>query len=141
MYAEEAKRIISTHDQSSSPLFLYMAMQHIHTPLEPDTYITAFSGVQNTANINGKRKKGLAMIAALDWIVGETVAALNDAGMLDNTVIVYASDNGGQSKSGGASNWPLRGMKNTLWEGGIRVPSFVYSPLFDTSIVGETNDW
>ena len=37
--------------------------------------------------------------------------SLADAGMLDNTIIVFASDNGGQSIAGGASNWPLRGMK------------------------------
>ena len=44
-------------------------------------------------------------------IVDRVYNSLADAGMLDNTIIVFASDNGGQSIAGGASNWPLRGMK------------------------------
>ena len=44
-------------------------------------------------------------------IVDRVYNSLVDNGMLDNTIIVFASDNGGQAIGGGASNWPLRGMK------------------------------
>ncbi len=81
------------------------------------------------------------MITALDAIVDRVYNALSDKGLLENTIIVFASDNGGQAKSAGASNWPLRGGKNTLWEGGIRVPSFVYSPLFTSQLADKKNPW
>ena len=47
-------------------------------------------------------------------------------GMMDNTLVVLASDNGGCPSSGG-SNFPYRGFKHTLFEGGVRTPAFVYS--------------
>ena len=83
----------------------------------------------------------LAMATAIDDAVGALVTALTDAGMMDNTILVFSSDNGGQPSAGGASNAPLRGAKNTWWEGGIRVPSWIYSPLFDSSIAGSTSNW
>ena len=81
------------------------------------------------------------MIAALDDSVGNIISTLKTRGMYDNTIIVFSSDNGGQPSSGGASNVPLRGAKNTWWEGGIRVPSFISSPLFDSSMSGQINSW
>ena len=51
----------------------------------------------------------------MDDAIGEIKTALSDKGMLDETVIVLASDNGGQPVSGGASNEPLRGGKNTWY--------------------------
>ncbi|KAL1402720.1 hypothetical protein pipiens_000950, partial [Culex pipiens pipiens] len=56
--------------------------------------------------------------------------------MLDNTIIVFSSDNGGPAEgfnSNAASNWPLRGVKNTLWEGGVRAAGFIWSPLIAES--------
>ena len=81
------------------------------------------------------------MVTTIDDAVADIVSALDEVGMLDNTVIVFSSDNGGQPNAGGANNYPLRGAKNTWWEGGIRVPSWIYSPLFDDTIAGTTSDW
>ena len=58
--------------------------------------------------------------------------ALDDMGMMDNTLVVIASDNGG-CPSGGGSNFPFRGFKHTLFEGGVRTPALVYSK--DSSII------
>ncbi|KAH7966232.1 hypothetical protein HPB49_014690 [Dermacentor silvarum] len=72
------------------------------------------------------------MVDALDLSVGEVFKALSDAGMLDNTIVVFISDNGGTpwgTHSTRSFNWPLRGSKGTVWEGGTRVPAFVWSPL------------
>ena len=51
---------------------------------------------------------------------------LDAMGMLDNTLVVLASDNGGCPSAGG-SNYPYRGFKHTMFEGGVRTPAFVYS--------------
>jgi len=65
------------------------------------------------------------------------VAALKLRGMYDNTVIAMASDNGGSPADGG-NDWPLRGAKRTLFEGGIRVPAFIHSPLLSSEVRGNT---
>jgi hypothetical protein len=65
------------------------------------------------------------MLSAMDDGIGKTIAALRTAGVEDNTLIVFFSDNGGpmgDEASNGSSNAPLRGAKTQTWEGGIRVP-------------------
>lgn len=72
------------------------------------------------------------MLDALDEGVGRVFAALENADMLRNTVLVFSSDNGGIPWGFHGSrgfNWPLRGVKNTLWEGGVRSSAFLWSPL------------
>lgn len=74
------------------------------------------------------------MVDALDQSVGYIIEYLREAGMLENAIIVYSSDNGGLPTGplfNRGSNWPLRGTKLTLWEGGTRAASFVWSPLLN----------
>ncbi|KAL1481183.1 hypothetical protein MTO96_034617 [Rhipicephalus appendiculatus] len=71
------------------------------------------------------------MTDALDQSVGILLEALEEASMLRDTIIVFSSDNGGAPTgpiSNRGINWPLRGMKTTLWEGGIRLPAFLWTP-------------
>ncbi|KAH8040298.1 hypothetical protein HPB51_010078 [Rhipicephalus microplus] len=73
---------------------------------------------------------------ALDQSVGNVLEALQQERMLDNSIIVFSSDNGGLPWGSHASrgfNWPLRGAKTTLWEGGTRASAFIWSPLISRS--------
>jgi arylsulfatase A-like enzyme len=68
----------------------------------------------------------------MDSSVGEIVQALRNTDMLSNSIIVFTTDNGGPAEGfnlNAASNWPLRGVKNTLWEGGVRGAALLFSPL------------
>lgn len=70
----------------------------------------------------------------LDDSVGAVVTALRKQNMLQNSIIIFSTDNGGPAEGfnlNAASNWPLRGVKNTLWEGGVRGAAMVWSPLIE----------
>ena len=73
------------------------------------------------------RRTKCGMIAAMDEAVHNVTKALQERGLMDNTFIVFTSDNGGPVHEA-ASNWPLRGSKITIWEGGTRAAGFVYAP-------------
>lgn len=70
----------------------------------------------------------------MDDAVGAVVSELSNRDMLKNSIIIFSSDNGGPAEGfnlNAASNWPLRGVKNTLWEGGLRASGLIWSPLIE----------
>ena len=127
LYTEEAIRIVENHDPDV-PMFMYYAMQNVHTPLEvPEEYEHLYYEVRSI-----DRRKTLGILTAMDYSIARIVASLKNKGsdFWENTIIIFASDNGGWPiPDGHGSNYPLRGAKFTYFEGGIRVPAFVYSPL------------
>ncbi|XP_058835002.1 arylsulfatase B [Topomyia yanbarensis] len=128
----EAVARIQSHTLSD-PLFLYVAHAAVHSANPYDLLPAPDSTVDRMKHIqNYQRRKFAAMLTELDDSVGAIVQALSIRGMLDNTIIVFSSDNGGPAEgfnSNAASNWPLRGVKNTLWEGGVRAAGFIWSPF------------
>jgi len=125
LYGAKAAQIIRAHNQEQ-PLFLYLPFQAVHGPLQvPQKYEELYTDVPDS-----HRQTYLGMVTAMDDAVGEVVAALKETDMFENTVIVFLSDNGGPTGHGGhaANNWPLRGAKGSLWEGGTRTVAFLHQP-------------
>lgn len=72
------------------------------------------------------------MVTTLDESLQKITDALTAKGMIENTILVFTTDNGGAAggyDNSAGSNYPLRGSKNTFWEGGVRGVGFVHSPL------------
>ena len=114
-------------ENKSKPFFLYYALQQPHVPRTPN---------QRFVGASGMGPRGDAIVEA-DWCVGELIKTLETEGVLENTLIVFSSDNGpvlndgyyddaveklGDHKPSG----PLRGGKYSLFEAGTRVPFMAY---------------
>lgn len=147
LIGNEAVDIIESHD-TANPLLLYVASLAPHAPYQaPEEDIAAYNDLAGDIH----RQTYAAMITDLDKLVGRIVDALKQKKMLDNTLIIFSSDNGGatsalfatgarspeeREESGGvgleqktpASNAPFRGGKGSLYEGGVRVPTIFYWP-------------
>jgi arylsulfatase A-like enzyme len=119
LIAKEACKVISSGDQSK-PLFLYVPFNGVHSPFQvPDSYLKPY------AHLKGNRQKLAGMLAAVDEAIGQIEAALKQAGRLENTLIVFSSDNGGPPPG---DNTPLRDFKGTIYEGGTRAAAFATWP-------------
>jgi arylsulfatase A-like enzyme len=113
MLTDEALRFIDANRER--PFFLYLAEKNVHTPLVPSP---EFAG-QSPAGPYGDS------VAELDWSVGQIVDALAARGLLDQTLLVFTSDNGPWHLGNPGA---LRGRKGQPMEGGQRVPAIAVWP-------------
>lgn len=132
--ADEAIAFVERHAHES--WFLYLPLHAVHTPLVESA---PRWGEANAHIDDADRRLFASALTHMDDAVGRVVASLERTGQLSDTLIVFTSDNGAQvDHAGGAypppdpalrnfsSNAPLRGRKTEVFEGGIRVPAFVY---------------
>ena len=141
LFAEQAVRTVSEHGDGGAhdgvPLFLYYAMHNTHAPLEaPWSYVEPYARLYPA---DTRRSTFSGMVTYVDQAVANLTAALKDAGMWSNTLLIWTTDNGSPVSVGG-SNHPLRGGKGSNWEGGTRVPAFVAGGFLPASQVGKTSD-
>ena len=122
LIAKEACRIIQ-EKAADKPLFLYVPFNGIHGPHQvPDSYKEPYKALPNL------RQTIAGMLSAVDESIGQITTALTDAGLRNNTLIIFSSDNGGPAPGKATMNTPLRAGKGTIYEGGVRVSSFVNWP-------------
>jgi arylsulfatase A-like enzyme len=119
LVAKEACRLIAEKD-TTKPLFLYVPFNGVHSPMQvPDGYLQPYPG------LTGPRQKLAGMLAAVDEAIGQIVDSLETAGLRENTLIVFSSDNGGPKPG---TNTPLRDFKGSIYEGGVRGCAFANWP-------------
>ncbi|XP_070574983.1 arylsulfatase B-like [Ptychodera flava] len=119
LFEREMLANINNHDPSI-PMFQYCAFQLPHAPRDvPKMYYDMYPTI-----VDNNRRTYYGQITYMDTIVGNIVDALTEKGMLDNTLFIFHSDNGGDT-SEGCSNHPYRGNKGTYFDGGIRLQGFV----------------
>lgn len=122
LQTDDAIRLIKTHDRKQ-PFFLYLSYNSPHTPLQyPPHPTNLYDGIENS-----DRRVYAQMMNDLDMSIGRVEATLSATGMRDNTMIIFMSDNGGNLEAG-AYNGQLRGGKDGLHEGSVRVPAFISWP-------------
>ncbi|MDQ8180309.1 sulfatase-like hydrolase/transferase [Pelagicoccus sp. SDUM812005] len=120
--SDKGVEFIRKQSKSDAPFFLFMSYNAPHTLLAAKQ-----DDLDRFPALEGKRKIYAAMVYALDRGVGRLVDALEETKELENTLIVFFSDNGGRLDQG-ASNGELRGAKGDVQEGGFRTPMFMHWP-------------
>ncbi|MBJ7424514.1 MAG: sulfatase-like hydrolase/transferase [Akkermansiaceae bacterium] len=108
LLADKAVSLIQNRDPSK-PILLYLAFNAVHAGVSaPTAYITKY---QNLGVTNLARRTLSAAVDCMDVAMGRVLAALDTAGIANNTVVFFMSDNGGNEPTG-SINDPLRGTKN-----------------------------
>lgn len=117
---------IKSKADDKQPFFLYLAYNAPHFPVQPpqdwlDKVIKREKGIDKT------RAKLVAFIEHMDYGIGKVIQALKESNQYENTILIFTSDNGGHLPSK-ANNGPLRDGKQSMYEGGLKVPTAISWP-------------
>ena len=123
LFTDWAIDYVIEKNKSTSPFFLYLAYNAPHFPIQPPVEFLE-KVKQREPDATESRAKNIALVEHLDASIGKLMATLEASGQMNNTIIVFSSDNGG-SLPHGQSNGILNGGKQDMLEGGIKVPAVV----------------
>ena len=119
-FSRRAIKYIEEQKETGKPFFLYLPITAPHTPILPTAAYQGKSGLSPYGDF----------VLMIDDMVGAIVSALKRTGLYDNTIIIFASDNGcapyadmkGMEEKGHYPSYVFRGTKSDLWDGGHRIP-------------------
>uniref|UniRef100_UPI0040488F7C sulfatase family protein n=2 Tax=Algoriphagus sp. TaxID=1872435 RepID=UPI0040488F7C len=126
LFTEWAVDYISEQAKDEQPFFLYLAYNAPHFPVQPPKEWSDRVRQRNPG-LPEKRSNLIAFIEHLDNGIGKVITSLKESGQYENTIILFTSDNGGHLPDL-ANNGPLRDGKQSMYEGGLRVPTLVSWP-------------
>jgi arylsulfatase len=117
VWARYSVEFIKRMKGSKQPFFLYHATRGCH-----------FDNYPNDRWLGSSRSRTTFgdCMAEMDHVLGQLVAALEETGELENTLVLFSSDNGPECEIPPHGRAPFRGCKGSSWEGGVRVPTFAY---------------
>jgi arylsulfatase A-like enzyme len=126
IFTDWSMAYIRERAKEKNPFFLFLSYNAPHFPVQPPKeYIEKVK--KREPGISDTRAKLVAFIEQTDDAIGKVVQALKQTGQYENTLIIFTSDNGGHLPTG-ANNGPTRDGKQSMYEGGLRVPMFVSWP-------------
>ncbi|MFP6620121.1 MAG: sulfatase-like hydrolase/transferase [Pirellulaceae bacterium] len=126
LFSDWACDYLKSRRNQEQPFFLYLAYNAPHTPIQPPRdWVERVQ--QRHPQIDPGRAKLVALIEHMDDGIGKVMKTLEETGLANNTLVVFTSDNGGQL-SVQANNGNLRDGKQSMYEGGLKVPGCVVWP-------------
>ncbi|WP_225865534.1 sulfatase family protein [Dyadobacter aurulentus] len=126
LFTQWSQEYIRKQAKTKKPFFLYLAYNAPHFPVQPPAeWLQKVKAREK--GIDEKRANLVALIEHMDDGIGKVVQTLKDEGLYDNTLIVFTSDNGGHLPSL-ANNGPVRDGKQSMYEGGLKVPACMAWP-------------
>lgn len=119
----KAEKEIDKAIAEGKPFYLNMAHYAVHAPFETDE---RFIGHYQNSDKPQQAKAFATLIEGMDKSLGDLLDKLEEAGVAENTLVIFLGDNGGDAPLGGAADYgssaPLKGKKGSEYEGGVRVP-------------------